>query len=69
MEMVRLQWSKSFGCDKPKRDMVMIGVMAAVLVLLIVVFYGGVNLYGHLEEKKEKRIYTGKNKMVLQLCY
>ena len=67
MEMTRLQWSRSFGCEKPKKDLRLVGGIAGVFVLLIVVFYGGTYLYGYLEEKKEKRIYSGKGKMTIYL--
>ena len=67
MEMTRIQWSKSFGCDKPKRDLRLVGGIAAAFVILIVVFYGGVYFYGYLEEKKEKRIYSGKDKIMMYL--
>lgn len=67
MEMTRLQWSKSFGCDRPKRDLRLVGGIVAAFFILIVVFYGGVSFYGYLEEKKEKRIYSGKNRVTVIL--
>ena len=69
MEMTRLQWSKSFGCDKPKRDLRLVGGIVAAFVILIVVFYGGVYFYGYLEEKKEKRIYSGKRKNLMVIIF
>ena len=61
MEMIRIQWSKSFGCEKPKKDLSFIVGIIIGFAVLLVVFYGGVNLYGHQQEKKEKIIYSGKN--------
>ena len=61
MEMIRIQWSKSFGCDKPKKDLSIVVSIAIGFAVLIVVFYGGVNFYGYKQEKKEKTIYCGKN--------
>ena len=51
-------------CDDAKqkrtKDMRLTAAIATAFVILIVVFYGGVNLYGYFEERKEKRIYNGE---------
>ena len=60
MEMTRIQWSKWFGCGIPARDLRSVWGIAAVFIILIMLFYGGVYLCGVLEEKKEKTIYSGK---------
>ena len=66
MEMTRIQWSKSFGCGIPARDLRLVWSITAGFVILIILFYGGVYLCGVLEEKKEKRIYSGKGDGNLQ---
>ena len=63
MEMTEIQWNVSFGCEKRvarKKDLRLSGAIAGMFIILIVVFYGGANLYGHVEEKREKTIYSGK---------
>jgi len=62
MEMTIIQWSKSFGCAGQTKDLHLVVAIAAGFVVIIVIFYGGVKMYGYIEERKEKRIYTGEGK-------
>ena len=59
--MTRLQWSQRFKCYLPKKNLFLVGIITGGFVALVVFFYCGVHLYGCLDERKEKRLLSGRD--------